>query len=611
MAVRLKRYRGRSALALFVVLLRMGLGVLSPMALLVLLDTALPQHDTSLLVLVCGGLVLVSALSGVLIVAETALTSSVSQRLVSDLRLEMFDRTATQPLEFYADQSVSEIQARLVSDANGVDRFFSQTVRSAVAAFAGAAAAAVAMLIIAWQLAVVTLVLTGLLSLLNKRFAMRRRTLARDRQRHLTELIRHVSDVLNLDGAVLGRTLGHTRWQRERFADRCEEIRDTTVRQRIIGAGTTTVIYVCFGTVTPAIYLVGGVFMDHVSVGELVALAVLQMRLSDPVQTLLGFSAQVQASVAMFERIMHYTSLPVVALPHIRKTSGKPTTVEASGLRFRYAGAEHAALDGVGLTIVPGVMNVVLGPSGSGKSTLALLLAGLLPPDHGAVTLDGEPADPKLLREHVTIVPQHIAFSNTSLRDNLCLGREDVTDGELDRVLRAACLTDSGPAQPDGLDTPVGESGQHLSGGERQRLALARALLAGGRVLILDETTSALDGVLAQRVHDSLRDTLTDHTIMVIAHRIPRLAADDRVIVLGHGRVLEQGRHDRLRAAGGAYSTLLAAQGMSAASGDRPQREEEENDGHWRGAAEPRSGARVPKCVARIDSRIPAGDRLP
>lgn len=597
-AARLAPYRGRTALSLLIVLVRMGLAVLNPLALLVLLDTAVPERDTWLLVVICGGLVVVGAASSVLLVAETVLTSSISQRMVHNLRVEIYERAAAQPLEFYSGHSVSELQARMASDANGVDRFFSQTVRSVVGAVASAAVAAVTMFLIAWQLALVTLVVTTLLSLLNSRFAQRRRVLARKRQRHVTAMLRHVADTLSLDGAVLGRTLAGTSWQQDRFSECSEDIRDTTVRQRVIGAGTSTFIYFCYGAMTPAIYLVGSLYLN-VSIGALVALVLLQSRLSEPLQTLLGFSAQLQSSVAMFERLMEYTGLPAEPLPRVAKSSGAPAAMTTRGLWFRYRGADRPALEGVDLTVPPGSMTVILGSTGSGKSTLALHLAGLLSPDQGDLSLDGAAADPALLRGHVTLVAQHTAFLNAGLRENLCLARDDVTEDELADALRIACLTGLVDRLPGGLDAPMGENGHQLSGGERQRVALARALLAGGRVLVLDEATSALDGVTAQRIHESLRSLLPTHTIVVIAHRIPRLRDDDRVVVLDGGRVREQGTHRKLRGAGGAYDEMLGAQNSPFVAEDPPQ--EEVKDDHGNDTAPVGGGARVQVGTARVD----------
>jgi ATP-binding cassette subfamily B protein len=594
----LRPYRGRTSLTLLIVSTRVAMGVVIPLAMLVLLDRALPQRDTELLILVCGGIFAAGGLGSALYVVETVLVSRISQRLVADLRVRVFDRAQAQPLEFFAAHSASELQARLVSDVNGVDRFISQTLRSALSAAAHAVAAAVAMMFLSWPLALASLVLTTALSQMNNRLARIRRSLAAERQQHVTTMIRRVADTLSLQGIVLGRTMGRTGHQRDEFTEVCESISDTTVRQRAVGARALTFIGFCFAAFPPGIYLVSGVFLRELSVGAVVALVLLQMRLSEPLQTLLSFSAQVQASVAILERIIQYTSLEAEPLrPAVEKLDG-PVRVAASGVRYTYQGAAGPALENIDMDLAPGTMNVVLGHTGSGKSTLGLVLAGLLQPESGAVTIDGVPADQETMRRHTTLVPQDIGFLNDSLRENLRFARGGATDAEMLEVLRAGCLDGLLARLPQGLDTPVGEGGHMLSGGERQRLAISRALLAGGSLLIFDEATSALDGTTAQLVHESLRSLCPDRTVVVICHRIPRLSAGDRVFVLGRGRITEQGSHRALQAAGGRYAALLAAQDVSRIS----RNQEEEEDEPRRDTARSRGGPGIPLAAAHTDS---------
>lgn len=558
----LRPYRGRTALTLLVVAARVLLSVVSPLAMMVLLDEALPERDTGLLLLVCTGIFAAGGLSSALYVAETTLTSWISQRLVADLRMRVFDNAHAQPLQFFAVHSASELQARLVSDVNGIDRFLSQTMRSASAAAANAVTAALAMAFLSWPLALASLVLTALLSHLNNRLAQVRRELAGERQRHITTMIRKTSDALSLQGVILGRTMGRTTRQRDEFTQVCESIRDTTVRQRVVGARALVLIGFCFAAFPPVIYVTCGVFLPDLTVGTVVALVLLQMRLSDPLQTLLSFSAQIQASVATFERVMQYTSMSAPPMRPVVKRTGEAVKVVATGVSYQYTGGSRPALRDVDMELHRGVMNVVLGATGSGKSTLSLLLAGLMELQRGRITLDGVPADADLLREQVTLVPQDISFHNASLRENLSFARDGTTDPEMRQALRTACLDDLPAKLPRGLDTPVGEGGHMLSGGERQRLAIARALLARGSLLIFDEATSALDGTTAQSVHDALRSACSGRTVLMICHRIPRLVAEDRVFVLDQGTMVEAGTHARLRSADGEYAKLLAAQNV-------------------------------------------------
>jgi ATP-binding cassette subfamily B protein len=559
---RLRPWRWQTAAILLMVVLRVTLGAAGPICVIILVDTALPRQDTGLLFVLCAVLLVSAALTSALSVGEAALSSWLSQRLVADLRKEVFDKTQGRPLGFFTGHAPSELQTRLVSDLNGVDRFISQTLRSAIAAFTSGLTAAAVMVYVSWPLALISLSLTVLLALLNNQFAAVRRGLARERQQKLTELTGKVADTLSLHGVLLGRTLAGSERQRGQYLEICEDIRKVTVRQRVIGARTQTFIGFCFSAIPPIIYLLSGTLLQDLSVGMVMALVLLQMRLADPMMTLLSLSAGIQSSMAMFDRVMEYTGLPYPTPVSTTKAVAPAVGLEALELHHRYPGADRPALDSVDLDIEPGTVNIILGATGSGKSTLAMVLAGLVDAGSGTVSLGGTPVPARALPEHVTLVPQHTTFFSDSIRENLAFARETVSEPEMAEALRAACLEDLIDRLPLGLDTRIGQGGYRLSGGERQRLSIARALLCGGRVLILDEATSALDGLTAQRVMDRLRTVGDDRTLVVICHRIPRLDPTDRVVVMDAGRITEQGSAGELDTRAGAYAALVEAQNV-------------------------------------------------
>lgn len=559
---RLRPWRWQAAATLLMVVLRVPLGAVGPICVIVIIDTALPGQDTGLLLAVCSVLLVSAALISALSIGEAALASWLSQRIVADLRKEVFDKTHGQPLGYFTGHAPSELQARLVSDLNGVDRFISQTLRSAVAALTTGITAAAVMTYLSWPLTVISLGLTVLLALLNNQFAGIRRDLARERQQHLTWLMGKVADTLSLQGVVLGRTLGGSGRQRGQYLQICEAIRKVTVRQRVIGARTQTFIGFCFSAIPPIIYLMSGTLLRDLSVGMVMALVLLQMRLGDPMMTLLSLSAGIQSSMAMFDRVMEYTRLPSRPAAPAAKAAGPAAGIKARNLHHLYSRADRPALHRVDADIEPGTVNIVLGATGSGKSTLGLVLAGLIDPEAGAISLDGAPVSAEGLRENVTLVPQHTTFFSGSIRENLSFARDDVSEPEMRQALRVACLENLVETLPFGLDTRIGEGGHRLSGGERQRLSIARALLCGGRLLILDEATSALDGLTALRVMDRLREVCEERTLLVICHRIPRLDTTDRVLVLDRGRVAEQGLASDLVSRSGAYAALVDAQNV-------------------------------------------------
>ncbi|WP_405614236.1 ABC transporter ATP-binding protein [Streptomyces sp. NBC_01508] len=584
MAGRFTPYRWQVAASLLLVVLVGVLGIVTHLLIGKVIDDALPDRDPGTLALLCSTMLVLGVLTSVFGVAETAFTQWVGQRVTAGLRIDVFDRARAQSLDFYSEHGESRIQARLVSDIEGVSRFLTGTAQSLLASFTTLASALVVMVILSWPIAVVSVALAAALSSLNNRYAQKRRSLFSRRQRHLTSVLRYVSEDLSLGGIVLGRTLGRTHRQRARFVEKAEQIRDVTYEQRMAGATALTFIAASFACVPPAVYWLAGTWFSHLSIGTIVVLVILQTRLAGPIQSLLSLSGSLQASVAMFERIIEFLDLPLqerdgtAGTAPAHRVSRPPLAVGLREVSWRYAGADRAALDGVTLDLAPGSVNVVVGRTGSGKSTLAMLLAGLLPPHSGTVDLTtgagtdtGTGTGTAGLRESVVLVPQHTTLFDGTLRENLSFARDDVTTADMDAALGAVCLDELVASLPDTYDTRVGGGGHRLSGGERQRLGIARALLAPCRMLVVDEATSALDPDTARAVDDALRAHCHDKTLVMIAHRIPQLEPTDRVIVMERGRITESGKSTESQESH-AYAEAHADDLAHARSGTGPPR---------------------------------------
>jgi ATP-binding cassette, subfamily B, bacterial len=484
----------------------------------------------------------------------------IGQRVVHGLRVEVYDRVQRMPLDFFASQPTAEIQARMASDIGGISQIISFTAVSALTAVISLLAAGLVMLILSWPLAVACLALAVLLGLFNRRFVAIRRDLAGQQQDRMAELLRLVGDDLTLSGIILGRTFVRHASQQSKFCATSTEVRDLSYRQRVVGSTARGVIGLTMSCLPPLIYLLAGTAVRGISVGTAVVMVMLQIRLTGPIQQLLSLNGQAQNAQAMFQRVFDYLDLqPAAGLEsdsHDRLTrrTSPAVTLWLQGVWHSYPDSERTALTGIDLEIPPGSTTVIMGQTGSGKTTLALVMAGLITPSGGSVRIGAPSAQglPPLaatcqeIWQEVTLVAQETVMFNASIRENLLFARPDATDGQLLEAADAMQIGGLIAKLPAGLNTMVGERGYQLSGGERQRLALTRALLAPASVLIADEATSALDAATARAVHVMLRKLSEHRALVIIAHRIPRLAWSDRVIVLSDGRIAYHGTHGDL-----------------------------------------------------------------
>jgi ATP-binding cassette subfamily B protein len=253
------------------------------------------------------------------------------------------------------------------------------------------------------------------------------------------------------------------------------------------------------------------------------------------------------------------------APPHPVPLPDRPRAeIAFDAVHFAYpARPEVEVLDGVSFMIKAGEKVAIVGPSGAGKSTIFHLILRFYDPRSGSVTFDGvrlPDADPAKLRRHISLVPQDTAIFAMSVRDNIRFGRPEASDAEIERAAEAAAAAGFIRALPQGYDTPVGERGVTLSGGQRQRIAIARAILRGAPLLLLDEATSSLDAESETMVQQALERLMAGRTTLVIAHRLATVLSCDRILVLDHGRIVEQGTHDSLVARNGLYARLAKLQ---------------------------------------------------
>ena len=558
-------YRGRLGAVLALIVVSAVLGIISPFLLRDVLDVAIPQDDDGLLALLVAGMIAISVATGVLGVGQTWLSNVVGQKVMHDLRAQVYRHLQRLSLAFFTRTRTGEIQSRIANDIGGVQNVVTSTATSIVSNVTTVLATVVAMLLLDWRLALFSLALTPFFVLLARRVGDQRRRIAATRQGAMADISSLVQESLSVSGILLGKTMGRGDELADRFERESERLADLEVRSRMAGRWVMASIQTSFAVMPALVYLFAGLSPGAVTIGTLVAFTTLQTRLFWPIQSLLNVGVDIQTSMALFERVFDYLDLEVDLREGREALDDVRGEVRFDDVWFRYDSAEPSltpewTLRGVDLEVPAGSKLALVGETGSGKTTIGYLAARLYDPEHGTVRLDG--TDLRDLRfgslaDAVGVVSQETYLFHASVRENLRFAHSEATDDQIEEAARAAQIHDTIAALPDGYDTVVGERGFRFSGGERQRIAIARTILRNPPVLVLDEATSALDVQTERAVGDALERLAEGRTTIVIAHRLSTVRDADQIAVLDGGVVVERGTHDELLAAGGRYAELV------------------------------------------------------
>lgn len=538
------------------------LGLAQPFLVRTIVDDALPHADTRLLALAVLGMLGATLASAALGIAQGYLTTRTGQRVMTDLRVRVYEHLSKQSLAFFTRTRAGEVQTRLTSDIAGMQSVITDTTTSIAANLTTVLATSVAMVALSWRMALLTLVVLPPAVLITRRVALARRDIQGRQQRATAALQAQVDETLSVSGALLTKTLGAGEAATARFRAASDELAALELRAQVAGRWRMATMSLVFAAVPALVYLAAGfsVTGDGMTVGTLVAFTTLQASIFRPLQGLLSTGAAWVTSMALFSRVFGYLDLPVdVSAPaHPVPLPRATGALSLDDVTFTYPGASTPALDGVSLDVPAGAHIALVGTTGSGKSTLASLVSRLADPTSGAVRLDGidlRDLDPADLARAVGVVTQETYLVHASIRDNLLLAAPSATDDELWAALRSA-QADFVRDLPDGLDTLVGARGHRFSGGEKQRIAIARTLLRDPAVLVLDEATSALDNATERALQDAFDRLSAGRTTLTIAHRLSTIASADLIVVLDHGRVVETGTHAELLIRGGRYAEL-------------------------------------------------------
>lgn len=493
--------------------------------------------------------------------------SWLGERVVADIRAAVHRNLLTLSPQFFEQNRPSEIASRLTADTSVIEQIVGTTIsvalRNLVMGIGGIvyltalAPKLAAMLLLGIPFIVFPIVLLG----------RKVRALSRSTQDRIADVGATISETLGAMKIV--QAFGQEARENVRFGSAVDAAFATSrSRIRLRAIMTAIIIALVFGSITMVMWegaidvaagrLSGGSIAAFVLTGGLVAGA-------------FGSLTEVYGDLLRGAGAAGRIAELLAEVPEIKAPAQpKPLPVPSQGrlsfehVDFRYpTRPEVKALDNFTLAVEPGELVAVVGPSGAGKSTLLQLAQRFYDPEKGVVALDGVPlaeADPAEIRARMAMVPQETVIFAASARDNLRYGRWEASDDELWAAAQSANAADFLKALPEGLDTFMGEGGARLSGGQRQRLAIARAILRDAPLLLLDEATSALDAESEQLVQRALERLMQGRTTIVIAHRLATVRSADRIIVMDHGCIVEEGGHDALVKQNGLYARLARLQ---------------------------------------------------
>ena len=559
------------------ILVTAGLGVVNPVLIRVVFDSALfPQSgapNLNLLWLIVGVMAAITVATGGLGIVQTFYTNQVGQRVMRDLRDRLYEHLQTLSISFFTDTRTGEIQSRVANDVGGVQNVVSSTVSNVLSNSVIFISTLIAMFVLSWELTLVSMGTVPIFALISKFVGARRRAASSRTQKAAAEVSAITQETLSISGMMLSKLFGQQEREIQRFHEENEQLADLTLQQQMTGRAFFTIVQVFFSLTPVVIYLIAGYLLSGsaaagLSAGTIVAFTTLQSRLFFPIGSLLQVSVELQGSLALFERIFGYLDIKpeivddedaVTLAPE--QVAGK-ITLDDVRLQYGLSAEERLngvvadskgrlALDGVSLEIYPGQLAAFVGPSGSGKTTISYLIPRLYDATEGAVKIDD--VDVRNIRlaslaRLIGYVSQESYLFHATLRDNLLYGDPDATEEQMQAAAKAAFIHDRIMEFPDGYDTIVGERGYRLSGGERQRLSIARVILHDPRILILDEATSALDTASERYVQAALEPLMKGRTTIAIAHRLSTIMSADVIFGVEEGRIVERGTHEELLA---------------------------------------------------------------
>src|SRR3954449_12759453 len=538
--------------------------------------------DVVRIALVIAGLAVLDAGSSLV---QRWYSARIGEGVIYDLRSRVFEHVQRMPVAFFTRTQTGALVSRLNNDVIGAQRAFTSTLSGVVSNVIALVLTAGVMFSLSWQITLLSIVMVPLFVLPARRIGRRLQEITRESYGLNASMNATMTERFNVAGALLVKLFGRPKAEAESFRGRAARVRDIGVLSAMYGRTFFTALTLVAALATALVYGLGGAlaFNGSLSAGDVVALALLLSRLYGPLTALANVRVDVMSAMVSFDRVFEVLDLqPMIReAPDAVPVPRADRSIEFEHVSFSYPSAEDVSLPSleevslpehggpvdvlhdVSLRVEPGHLVALVGHSGAGKSTIANLVPRLYDVTGGAVRIGGidvRRVTLDSLRDAIGVVSQDAHLFHDSIRANLLYARPEATEDELWTAMEGARIAALVRSLPEGLETGVGDRGYRMSGGEKQRLAIARVLLKGPGIVILDEATAHLDSESEVAVQHALDTALSGRTSLVIAHRLSTIRSADQILVIDNGRVTESGTHAELLALGGRYADLYRTQ---------------------------------------------------
>ena len=561
------RYRGRALLAFVALTVAALTTLLVPVAVRRMIDFGFTPRGIELINSYFSVMIAVVAVLALASASRFYLVMTIGERIVADLRRDVFAHLISLSPAFFDSARSGELISRLTADTTQIKSAVGASVSIALRNLMLFMGATAMMVITSPRLSGLVLLAIPVIVLPLVAFGRWVRRLSRNAQDTLAEASAYASELVGAMRTVqayTGERLANARFGGE--VEQAYEAARTSTRAR--GFLTAIIIFIVFTSVVFILWIGSNdVLIGTITPGRLGQFVLYAVFAAAGLGQLSEVWGEVSAASGAAERLFEILNVrPEITAPASPRALPQPARGDVSfdNVSFAYPTRPNVpAIDGVSFSVRPGEKVAIVGPSGAGKSTLFHLLLRFYDPAQGAILFDGVPikaVDPKLVRAHIALVPQESIVFAASARENIRFGRPEASDAEVERAADLAHATEFIRRLPEGFEAPLGERGVTLSGGQRQRIAIARAILRDAPLLLLDEATSSLDAESETLVQTALEELMRHRTTLVIAHRLATVLSCDRILVMEAGRIVEQGTHASLVAAGGLYARLARLQ---------------------------------------------------